>query len=208
MKSEATNLPVNPLVRLIKIKRGYKEPVKIVDNHIEFTLQLILYGNGDKFFNQEKVLDHTPLVLVLSIVEDKTRYELFPLPKKSKIVGLYGLDLNLLFCTDKNNNEVLHKYKVKILTLYHLYIAPSIETTIKNSILKELKEILLEIFLIDATKKVFYQSPFFTYQYKYILFSETLKNDKEINGYKKFIPTLELSDTNSESIPRTNNPEK
>jgi len=190
--NKSVNLPVNPLVRLIKIKKGFKEKIKIVENHIEFTIQLLLYGSGDKFFDSQKLLDHTPLVLVLSIIEDKKKYELMSLPKKSKTIGLFGLNLNLLFSTD-DNNKVLHELKIKLLTLYHMYISPTSGEMLKQSIFKELKEILTELILIDTSKKVFYQSPFFTYQYKYILFSETMKNDKEINNYKKFVPSLDLN---------------
>lgn len=205
--SAPPSLPPNPLVRLIKIKKGIKE--KIEPNKkggLEFTIQQLLYAHGDRRYDSLKLVDYTPVVLVLSCLENRKRYELFPLSRKAYVSGIFGLDLNLLFTPDEKNNKILHTIKVKILSLYLTYLAPGSTEFIKIGILKELKEIILELIDIDATRRVFLESPFFMFESKFILFSETLIHPKTIAAYKNYSPPLTLRSGSEKlaEIPLTN----
>jgi hypothetical protein len=178
-----TSIPENPLVKLLKIKKGIIEKITPLDSGgLDFIIQQLLYAYPERNIKKTTFLDVTPVVFILSVIQDKKKYELFPLPFKSFVAGIFGINLNLLFSDDEKSSSILHKIKSKILTSYIIYNSSSDE--VKKRILKELKEIVIELIEIDKSKKVFVQSPFQSFETRHILFSQTLKDPKQITAYK------------------------
>lgn len=179
------SIPENPLVKLLKIKKGIIEKITpLYSGGLDFTIQQLLYAYPERNIKKTTFLDVTPVVFILSVIQDKKKYELFPLPFKSFVAGIFGINLNLLFSEDEKASSILYKIKSKILTSYIIYNSPSSFDEVKKGILKELKEIVIELIEIDKTKKIFVQSPFQSFETRHILFSQTLKDPKVITAYK------------------------
>lgn len=182
------SIPENPLVKLLKVKKGYLERITPKeDGRIDFILQQLLYSY-EQNKNNSNILDYTPIVLILSISQDKKIYNLFDSKIKVFQSGIYGLNLNLLFSSSsEENNKIIFKLKQKIISLYLLYInttAKGLEK-IKQNIISELKSIVLELMIIDKSKKIFDESPFNVYETKHILYSKTLDDIKLVNHLKE-----------------------
>lgn len=195
------NSIINPLVTLIKIKKGVKEKIELDGNVIKLTIQQLLYSLMDKQYAAREVRDEYPLILVLAIVNQGKLYKLFSasdIKFNLKVTGIYGLNLDMLLSENEKNLKLLLEIKTRILSAYQTYLLPGIKEEVKKEQLGHIQSLVHSIYemykTLNNTQKVLIENPFYFYKDDYILFSSTIKDTKLIDYLKNFRPkTFEIS---------------
>jgi len=194
------NTIINPLVTLIKIKKGVKEKIDLDGELIKLTIQQLLYSLMDKKYSAQEVKDEYPLVLVLAIVNQGKLYKLFSASNikfNLKVAGIYGLNLDMLLSPDEKNLNILLEIKSRILSAYQTYLIPGVKDEIKKEQLNDIQSSIHSIYelsKLEEKQKVLIEDPFYFYIDDYILYSSTIKDTKLIDHLKHFRPkTFEIS---------------
>lgn len=188
MMKEKTNQTLNPLIKQIKIQKGFIDEVSLRnETSIDFLIQTLLYSYKDKKFNNQKIKDYNPILLPLVVNDTGNNYYLFKYNTKSpiKTEGIYGINLNLLISENNEINIELNNIKNKIYLLYIRYIH-SISAYQKENIIDNLKTLINTLFEFKQQRNIFIQTPFVFYERKYILFLENIKSQKYINQLMSF----------------------
>ena len=185
---EKTNQTLNPLIKQIKIQKGFIDEISLRnENYIDFLIQTLLYSYKDKKYNNQKIKDYNPILLPLVVNDTGNNYFLFKQNKKSPIKseGIYGINLNLLISEDNEINIELNNIRNKIYILYIMYIH-SISDYQKENIIDNLNTLINTLFELKQKRNIFIQTPFVFYERKYILFLENIKSQKYINQLVSF----------------------
>ncbi|MCA9496581.1 MAG: hypothetical protein KC589_06560 [Nanoarchaeota archaeon] len=185
---EKNNQTLNPLIKQIKIQKGFIDEVSLRnETHIDFLIQTLLYSYKDKKYNNQKIKDYNPILLPLVVNDTGNNYFLFKHNNKSPIKseGIYGINLNLLISENSEINIELNNIRNKIYILYITYLH-SISIYQKENIIDNLNTLVNTLFELKQTKNTFIQTPFVFYERKYILFLENIKSQKYINQLMSF----------------------
>lgn len=185
---EKTNQTLNPLIKQIKIQKGFIDEISLRnENYIDFLIQTLLYSYKDKKYNNQKIKDYNPILLPLIVNDTGNNYYLFRQNKKSNIKsdGIYGINLNLLISENNEINIELNNIRNKIYILYITYLN-SISDYQKESIITNLNNLINTLFEFKQNKNTFIQTPFVFYERKYIIFLENIKSQKYINQLISF----------------------
>lgn len=185
---EKINQTLNPLIKQIKIQKGFIDEISLRNEiQIDFLIQTLLYSYKDKKYSNQKIKDYNPILLPLIVNDTGNNYYLFKQNKKSNIKsdGIYGINLNLLISENNEINIELNNIRNKIYILYITYLN-SISDYQKESIITNLNTIINMLFELKQNKNTFVQTPFVFYERKYILFLENIKSQKYINQLMSF----------------------
>lgn len=185
---EKINQTLNPLIKQIKIQKGFIDEISLRnENYIDFLIQTLLYSYKDKKYNNQKIKDYNPILLPLIVNDTGNNYYLFRQNKKSNIKsdGIYGINLNLLISENNEINIELNNIRNKIYILYITYLN-SISDYQKESIITNLNNLINTLFEFKQNKNTFIQTPFVFYERKYIIFLENIKSQKYINQLISF----------------------
>lgn len=185
---EKINQTLNPLIKQIKIQKGFIDEISLRnENYIDFLIQTLLYSYKDKKYNNQKIKDYNPILLPLIVNDTGNNYYLFKQNKKSNIKsdGIYGINLNLLISENNEINIELNNIRNKIYILYITYLN-SISDYQKESIITNLNNLINTLFEFKQNKNTFIQTPFVFYERKYIIFLENIKSQKYINQLMSF----------------------
>ena len=185
---EKINQTLNPLIKQIKIQKGFIDEISLRnENYIDFLIQTLLYSYKDKKYSNQKIKDYNPILLPLIVNDTGNNYYLFRQNKKSNIKsdGIYGINLNLLISENNEINIELNNIRNKIYILYITYLN-SISDYQKESIITNLNNLINTLFEFKQNKNTFIQTPFVFYERKYIIFLENIKSQKYINQLISF----------------------
>jgi len=157
---------VIPVVQHIKKQLGIIEPLVFQENGSLEIQCLYLIVQAPQVVKSGTLIDHTPILIPISLVDKMGYRYLIPLGN-NHIPGLFGLDLNLLIATDMKENQFLQKFKTTLITnliLFAKSLSEKEKVTYRQLICTQLRTLWL-----DHSKK-----PFINIQLKHIRFQRRL----------------------------------
>ena len=201
---------MNPLVNRIKLSYGVIDPLVLQSNG-NLELQ-VLYIVTKTHLHRAKsnLVDQTPVIIpirVISVRENKLEAirptvkpekdikELFPVKSIAQIPGLFGLDLNLMFSTDKTVNHLLSEERKSLLTSLKKFTTsnPIEQSELRKlaiSRIRELLNIFPQIFITIPEKYILMQLQFFKNS---VDITQPNKTTDYLTLYQQIIPKMTIS---------------